>query len=70
VTTASLADSPDQALAERLKAAIERKEFGLARLFRSHELASRRLMARATYQEIADTTRFILLRGQSDMRLQ
>src|ERR1700730_15547565 len=57
--------SPDQALAERLKAAIERKDDSTSRVF----FAPTHLRAGGSWsaqlaQEIADATAFILLVGE------
>jgi len=58
--------SPDQALAERLKAAIERKDDSASRVF----FAPTHLRAGGSWsaqlaQEIAEATAFILLIGEA-----
>ena len=55
--------SPDQALAERLKAAIERKDSGLARVLRAEESSPRRLLVGELAHDIDEATAFILLVG-------
>jgi hypothetical protein len=56
--------SPDQALAERLKAALERKDADARVFFAPSSLRAGRFWSRALAEEIAQTDAFVLLVGE------
>jgi TIR domain-containing protein len=59
--------SPDQALAERLKAALERKDTGAHVFFAPSSLRAGGFWSRALAEEIAQADAFILLVGDSEL---
>jgi hypothetical protein len=56
--------SPDQALAERLKAALERKDTGAQLFFAPSSLRAGGFWSKALAEEIAQADAFILLVGE------
>jgi len=57
--------SPDQALAERLKAALERKSTGACVFFAPSSLRAGGFWSKALAEEIAQADAFVLLVGES-----